>query len=152
MFSFTSYNFLIHYLYNSEYGLGTEVSTRGDIYSFGILLLEILTAKRPTHNMFEKDFNLHNYATAALSDCVMDIIDPELAIEDVAAIKECLISMVKLGVACSVESPQDRINISQVINELKRIKNILFQPIPTFETKQGSITTCHIFHCLENKS
>ncbi|KAM0019497.1 putative protein kinase RLK-Pelle-LRR-XII-1 family [Helianthus debilis subsp. tardiflorus] len=55
-----------------EYGLGNEVSTGGDIYSYGILLLEMLTGKKPVDPMFEGELGLHSYARSALADgCVV---------------------------------------------------------------------------------
>jgi len=35
-----------------EYGMGCQVSAGGDVYGFGVILLELLTAKRPTDDMF----------------------------------------------------------------------------------------------------
>ncbi|KAF6134198.1 hypothetical protein GIB67_013595 [Kingdonia uniflora] len=43
-----------------EYGLG-GVSTKGDVYSFGILVLEVFTRKKPTDEMFTWDFNVQNW-------------------------------------------------------------------------------------------
>ncbi|KAK9749465.1 hypothetical protein RND81_02G127800 [Saponaria officinalis] len=64
-----------------EYGLGSEASTDGDVYSYGIFLLELMTGKSPT-NMFKEDYNLHMYAEAALPDQVLQIVDPSLEEND----------------------------------------------------------------------
>ncbi|XP_052181650.1 probable LRR receptor-like serine/threonine-protein kinase At3g47570 [Diospyros lotus] len=65
-----------------EYGLGSEVSRDGGVYNFGILLLEMMTDKRPTESMFEVSLNLHTFARMAIPDHVMDIVDPKLLYND----------------------------------------------------------------------
>lgn len=59
----------------TEYGLGNEVSILGDVYSYGILLLEMFTGKRPTGTEFREALSLHNYVKMALPDNVIDIAD-----------------------------------------------------------------------------
>ncbi|KAK3436971.1 hypothetical protein EUGRSUZ_C01556, partial [Eucalyptus grandis] len=58
-----------------EYGMGDMVSTQGDMYSYGILLLEMLTGRRPTEETFKDHLNLHNFVKVALPDRVMEIVD-----------------------------------------------------------------------------
>ncbi|ONI29519.1 hypothetical protein PRUPE_1G200700, partial [Prunus persica] len=64
-----------------EYGMGGQVSILGDIYSFGILLLEMFTGKRPTDDMFKDGLTIHQFTAITMPDHVMDIIDPSLLIE-----------------------------------------------------------------------
>ncbi|KAH9670353.1 putative LRR receptor-like serine/threonine-protein kinase [Citrus sinensis] len=125
-----------------EYGLGSGVSTNGDVYSYGILLLEMVTTKKPTDVMFEGDLNLHRFAGMALPDHVMDIVDPILLNDGeilagtdnhrqrqtrINSRLACVNSMVRIGVACSMESPQDRMNITNVVHELQSVKTILLK-------------------------
>ncbi|KAK8599590.1 hypothetical protein V6N13_077508 [Hibiscus sabdariffa] len=41
-----------------EYGMGQEISTHGDVYSYGIVLMELFTGKRPTDSMFTGELSL----------------------------------------------------------------------------------------------
>jgi serine/threonine protein kinase len=100
-----------------EYGLANEASIEGDIYSYGILLLEMMTGKSPTDPMFGEAFSLHNYAKAVLTDNAILIAEPNLT--------DSIVSVMKIGVACSMESPQDRMAISDVIHQLQSIKGNL---------------------------
>ncbi|KAJ0909432.1 putative protein kinase RLK-Pelle-LRR-XII-1 family [Helianthus annuus] len=48
-----------------EYGLGSEMTSNGDVYSFGILLLEVMTGKKPTTSSMKTYINLlrHHFQT-----------------------------------------------------------------------------------------
>ncbi|KAM5549818.1 hypothetical protein ABKV19_000974 [Rosa sericea] len=109
-----------------EYGMGMEVSTNGDIYSYGILLLEMLTGKRPTDDMFKDGLNLHNFVLSALPDNVEDVCDPILLQrEQRRSIKDCLVSIATTGVSCSTDSPEKRMDIRTVVSQLCAIKDVL---------------------------
>ncbi|CAL5407464.1 unnamed protein product [Camellia sinensis] len=110
-----------------EYGVGAHVSTQGDIYSYGILLLEMVTGKKPTNEMFINGLSLHNFCKMALPERMVEIVDSRIILEqpndtiNTNKMIECLSSVVKIGVACSVESPGERMNINDVVVELNAI-------------------------------
>ena len=60
----------------AEYGMGNEVSIYGDVYSYGILLLEMFTGKIPTDNMFHDSLSLRDFVKETLPEQIIDIIDP----------------------------------------------------------------------------
>ena len=69
--------------------MGGEALAEGDAYSFGILVLEMFTGRRPTNDMFRDGLNLHNFVKMALPKRLVQIVDslllPREAIEMGAA-------------------------------------------------------------------
>ncbi|KAM3737726.1 hypothetical protein ACB098_09G077600 [Castanea mollissima] len=65
-----------------EYGMGSQVSTLGDIFSYGILLLEMFTEKKPIDEMFIDGLSIHKFTKMALPEHVMDIVDPSMFFEE----------------------------------------------------------------------
>ncbi|XP_051139023.1 probable LRR receptor-like serine/threonine-protein kinase At3g47570 [Andrographis paniculata] len=108
-----------------EYGLGDMVSIQGDVYSFGILLLEMFTNIRPTNEAFNERSNLHTFVCNALPDDTMDILDPFIAQEIINSQKaeKSMVSILKIGVACSNELPRDRMAMTDVVTELSKIRS-----------------------------
>ncbi|KAL6128703.1 hypothetical protein ACLB2K_072058 [Fragaria x ananassa] len=121
-----------------EYGMGSGVSTYGDVYSFGILLLEMFTGKRPTDHMFSDGLNLHNYVKTALPERVLEISESVLVFQEgnsnvdeahsqlsTQKIEECLTLILRIGIACSAESSTNRKDISDAASELHTIRGNL---------------------------
>ena len=46
--------------------MGLEISTAGDVYSYGVILLEMITGRRPTDDAFGGGLSLRGLVEAAL--------------------------------------------------------------------------------------
>ncbi|KAG2688032.1 hypothetical protein I3760_09G075100 [Carya illinoinensis] len=108
-----------------EYGSQGIISTSGDVYSYGILLMETFTRKKPTDEMFAGEMNLKRWVKESLPHAVIKVADANLLQredEHFAAKQECILSMMKLAMDCSEEAPEERVNMRDVITTLKKIK------------------------------
>nr|XP_027084342.1 receptor kinase-like protein Xa21 [Coffea arabica] len=121
-----------------EYGMGLVASTQGDVYSYGILLLEMITGRRPTDDIFVGDLDLHNYVNGALHEQVSEIVDSLLLLEgdenrnmtpggetiNGGREIDCIISLLKIGLKCSARLPNDRMHMNEVVRKLHLIKDV----------------------------
>ncbi|XBI39462.1 hypothetical protein VPH35_124227 [Triticum aestivum] len=109
-----------------EYGQANEVSVYGDTYSYGILLLELFTGKRPTDGEFLQDLNLHSYVEIALRDKAANLVDLCLlsSLEEGTTMRAaCITSILHIGILCSKEQPTDRMQIGDAMRELLAIRD-----------------------------
>ncbi|XP_050265889.1 probable LRR receptor-like serine/threonine-protein kinase At3g47570 [Quercus robur] len=124
-----------------EYGMGEKPSTAGDVYSFGIMLLELFTGKRPTHESFIGDLNLVRWVQSAFPANIMQVLDPEM-LQLMSSLYHndqpispdvqhgCLIIILGVGLSCTVESSDGRISIRSALQNLKSARETLLNQLP----------------------
>ncbi|KAJ3701377.1 hypothetical protein LUZ61_005082 [Rhynchospora tenuis] len=106
-----------------EYAMGGQISIHGDVYSYGILLLEMLTGKRPTDDMFNGGLNLRSYVNAAFPENIGEMLDTTISEEiENLLMHECAISLFRIGLCCSEEAPKDRMSMRDVATEISLLK------------------------------
>uniref|UniRef100_A0A2N9FX26 non-specific serine/threonine protein kinase n=1 Tax=Fagus sylvatica TaxID=28930 RepID=A0A2N9FX26_FAGSY len=132
-----------------EYGLGGKASTSVDAYGFGILLLELIIAKKPTDRMFQEGLSLNMFISEVHETKILDIVDPRLFKDKesltqssstsystrgdsssssnnnnniVFRSEECVAAIVRVGLSCAAHSSKDRFTMREALSKLHEIK------------------------------
>ncbi|CAO2176392.1 unnamed protein product [Urochloa humidicola] len=115
-----------------EYGSGSEVSMDGDVYSYGVLLLEMFTGRRPTDIFIDGVANLVNYVKESYPNNLLEILDANTASysTDTSAqdiIDTLIYPIFRLALACCNDSPRQRVKMHSVVEELNAMKRHVVQ-------------------------
>ncbi|CAN4092027.1 unnamed protein product [Withania somnifera] len=105
-----------------EYGLDGLVSTKCDVYSYGIMLLETFTRRKP--NEFEGDLSLKQWVSCSLPEAIMDVVDANLVTATDNRLQkelDIVALILKVALDCCAESPARRTNMQEVIGMLQKI-------------------------------
>ncbi|CAN1766522.1 Probable LRR receptor-like serine/threonine-protein kinase At3g47570 [Linum perenne] len=135
---------------HAEYGMGMAASKEGDVYSYGILVLEMLTGKRPTNEMFKDGMNLRDFVKASSHDGITSVLDPSMTIpqatvrdrrlarnreandddeiqtvvSDLAeSAKECLVSLLEIGEGCSTDLAGERMKTADIARKMTSVRD-----------------------------
>ncbi|KAL0372220.1 UNVERIFIED_CONTAM: LRR receptor-like serine/threonine-protein kinase ERECTA [Sesamum calycinum] len=139
-----------------EYARTSRLTEKSDVYSYGIVLLELLTGRKPVDN----ESNLHHLIlTKAGNNSVMDTVDPEISetCKDLGEVKKVF----QLALLCTKKQPLDRPTMHEVVRvlgtlmpppEAKTFAPILPAPLPSskvqcYVDEYANLKTPHLVNC-----
>ncbi|KAL8224440.1 hypothetical protein R6Q57_019915 [Mikania cordata] len=107
-----------------EYALACRVSDRADVYSYGVMLLELVSDKRPLDPSFSSQ--AHGYTIVSWAETLRR----EGRMKEAFAAgmwelgaEKVLVDLLKLGLNCTAEAASNRPSMRQVVRKLKEIEN-----------------------------
>ncbi|KAM0865146.1 hypothetical protein ACQ4PT_043467 [Festuca glaucescens] len=122
----------IGYIAPEYAGGGRHASTSGDVYGFGIILLEMMTGKRPTDPMFEDGVSIVHFVDSNFPDEIVRVIDANLVegCKDIAQaskisdnyVHECLVSVLQLALSCTHPIPSERMSMKEIASKMHTVK------------------------------
>ncbi|RLN13428.1 putative leucine-rich repeat receptor-like serine/threonine-protein kinase [Panicum miliaceum] len=120
-----------------EYGLGGHPSTQGDVYSFGVMLLELINGKRPTDVIFQEGLTLHDWVKRHYPHDVGEVVgqswltDAASAVADERLWNDVMVELIDLGLECTQHSPAARPTMVEVCHGITLLKEDLAKHLGT---------------------
>lgn len=118
----------------TEYGMGKHASPEGDVYSYGVLLLEVAMGKRPTDVVFQEGSSMHEWVKSHYPNKLGLIVDAavarmagprSLSQHERKTWGEVLVEVVELGLICTQYNASARPSMLDVAHEMALLKQYL---------------------------
>ncbi|KAJ0970370.1 hypothetical protein J5N97_023247 [Dioscorea zingiberensis] len=105
-----------------EYGYTLKVDQKSDIYSFGVVLMELVTGRRPVEPEFGESQDIVGWVREKLSRReVEDVLDRSVG-GQCKHVQEEMLLMLRIAVLCSARLPKDRPSMRDVLTMLGEAK------------------------------
>ncbi|KAF8096888.1 hypothetical protein N665_0299s0048 [Sinapis alba] len=108
-----------------------KISQKADVYSFGVLILELLTGKSPTHQQLnEEGVDLPRWVQSITDQqSPSDVFDPELTRYQSEG-NENIIRLLKIGMSCTAQYPDSRPSMADVTRLIEEVSHSSGSPNP----------------------
>lgn len=102
-----------------EYGFSSRVNEKSDVYSYGIVLLELLTGKQPVKAEFREEVDIVRWVVTKLSagENLQQIIDNRM----LGGSKKQMLLLLRIGLLCTNKLPSNRPSMREVVRMLLEV-------------------------------
>ncbi|XP_058184304.1 probable inactive receptor kinase At1g48480 isoform X2 [Rhododendron vialii] len=99
-----------------------KISQKADVYSFGVLLLELLTGKAPNHGFLnEKGVDLPRWVRSMNKENqTIDVFDQELLRHQNNTVEQ-MVQLLRVGIHCTSRQPEKRPSMVEVTREIRKV-------------------------------
>ncbi|GMG99881.1 hypothetical protein Nepgr_001721 [Nepenthes gracilis] len=106
-----------------EYGYTLKVDEKSDIYSFGVVLLELATGKMPLDPSFGESVDIVEWARRKNRDnrSLEDVLDPNVA-GQCKHVQEEMLLVLRIALLCTTKLPKDRPSTRDLLTMLIEAK------------------------------
>ncbi|KAI7983632.1 MDIS1-interacting receptor like kinase 1 [Camellia lanceoleosa] len=105
-----------------EYGYTLKVDEKSDIYSYGVVLMELLTGKRPLEPEFGESVDINEWIRKKIRDnrSLEEALDPNVG--NCKHVQEEMMLVLRIALLCTAKMPKDRPSMRDVITMLGEAK------------------------------
>ncbi|WOL10663.1 hypothetical protein Cni_G19422 [Canna indica] len=121
-----------------EYGYTLKVDQKSDIYSFGVVLMELLTGKRPVELEFGESQDIVGWVRERLrsNNGVEELLDGSVG-GRCEHVQEEMLLVLRTAVLCTARSPKDRPSMRDVLTMLGEAK-------PRRKSNSSAVASCNV--------
>ncbi|KAH6559359.1 hypothetical protein KP509_1Z012100 [Ceratopteris richardii] len=98
-----------------------RITSKSDVYSYGVLLLELLTGKAPSQTANEEGIDLPRWVQSIVrEEWTAEVFDAELV--RYGNMEEEMVQILQIAMACVAASPDDRPTMAQVVKMIEDVR------------------------------
>jgi len=105
-----------------EYGYTLKVDEKIDIYSYGVVLLELITGKMPLDPTFEEAVDIVEWIQKKRNNkALLEALDPTIA-GQCKHVQEEMLLVLRIALLCTAKLPKERPSMRDIITMLGEAK------------------------------